>query len=135
MIPAALSASDVPSASVNDCWASVYTGTVSTVALNSRFKSPSLANNCASVNVVLPSLTNTFTFCIGLAAVLLVAPKIDIGLEASLLPVGSVAPVAAISIVPEPSEEMVAPPMSSVSADKNAVCHLRVELPNWNTPS
>ena len=100
------------------------TGIVSTVALNSNVKSAVLANSSVSVEDVLPSLTNTFTFCTGLAAVLPVAPSMDIGLFCNLLPTGSVAPAAAISIVPEPSDDIVAPPISIVSAATNNVCHL-----------
>ena len=109
MIPAAFSANESPLDSVNACSASVYTGTSSTVALNSSSRSAVPANSCESVLFVLPSLTNIFTFCIGLSAVLPVAPRIDIGLLANLLPSGNVAPVAAKVNCPDPSEEIVAP--------------------------
>ena len=103
---------------------------VSTVALNSKVRSAVFASSCVSVNSVLPSLTNTFTFCTGLAAVLPVAPRIDIGLFCNLLPTGRVAPAAAISIVPDPSDDIVAPPISIVSAATNNVCHLFELDPN-----
>ena len=134
-MPVTESVKAVPSDSVKVCCASVYTGTVSTVALNSSVRSPSFASSWLSVKDVLPSLTNTLTFCTGLAAVFPVAPRIDIGLVASLEPVGRVAPVAAMVNSPLPSDFIVAPPRSIVSAAKYAVCHLRDALPSWNTPS
>ena len=39
-------------------------------------------------------------------------------------PIGKVAPAAAIAIVPEPSEDIVAPPKSIVEAARYAVLHL-----------
>ena len=44
------------------------------------------------------------------------------------------APEAAISRFPVPSDLMVAPPRSIVSAATYTVCHLLVELPSWKTP-
>ena len=64
----------LPLLKVNVCCASVYTGISSIVPLNSNSKSPSLAKSCASVNDVVPSLTNNFTNCIGLFAVADVFP-------------------------------------------------------------
>ena len=43
--------------------------------------------------------------------------------------------MAAIAILPVPSEEIVAPPISNVSAERNAVDHLLDDEPNWKTPS
>ena len=86
------------------------------------------------MNEVLPSLVYTFTNCIGLFAVAEVFPcnciPWVVSPDFTLDPVGSVAPVAAISIVPVPSDEIVAPPISSVSADRYAVCHLLEDDPN-----
>ena len=58
-----------PFASVNVCPASVYTGTSSTVPLNSSSRSAVFARSCASVKLVVPSLTNKGTNCMGLFAV------------------------------------------------------------------
>ena len=124
----------LPFSNVKDCPASVNTGTSSTVPLNSNSKSPVLAKSCASVNVVLPSLVYKFTNCIGLFAVAEVFPcnciPWVVSHDFTLDPVGSVAHVAAISIVPVPSDEIVAPPKSIVSEDKYTVCHLRELDPN-----
>ena len=79
----------------------MYTGTSSTVALNSNVRSAVLANSCASVKVVLPSLTKTLTFCTGLASVPAFDPFNVIAFVPTLLPVGSVAPVADIDNDPE----------------------------------
>ena len=105
-------ANEPPFASVNVCPASVNTGTSSTVALNSNSRSLSLARSSASVNDVVPSLTNIGTISTGLLEVADVLPSNEIGCEATLLPVGSVAPVAAIVNAPEPSDLIVAPPRS-----------------------
>ena len=82
------------------------------------------------MNEVLPSLTKIPTFCTGRTAVPEVAPNNAIGLFTTLLPVGNVAPVAAIVKLPLPSDEIVAPPRSIVSAATNKVCHLLVVEPN-----
>lgn len=119
----------VPLLRVNVCCACVYTGSVSTVALNSSSSSAVDDNSCASVNCVDPSLTNIFTFCMGLAPVPDVEPNICILLLETLLSSGRVAPVAEIDIAPVPSEEIVAPPMSIVSLARNAVFHLLVGVP------
>ena len=115
--------------------ASVNTGTSSTVPLNSSYKSAVPANNCASDLLVLPSHTKTLTICTGLAVVFVVFPPKTRACSPTFEPVGSVAPVAAIVNSPLPSDLIVAPPRSIVSAAKYAVCHLLDALPNWKTPS
>ena len=75
----------------------MYTGTSSTVPLNSNSRLAVFANSCASVKLVLPSLTNTDTICTGLAVVLLVFPPRTMAWSTTLEPTGSVAPVAEIS--------------------------------------
>ena len=45
-------------------------------------------------------------------------------------PIGNVAPEAAIAIVPDPSDEIVAPPKSIVAADNHIFFHLNELLPN-----
>ena len=57
------------------------------------------------------------------------APALPVDTTASWLspalePDGKVAPVAAMDIVPVPSEEIVAPPMSTVSDAKKTLFHL-----------
>jgi hypothetical protein len=88
MPAAAESTNAVPFASVKVCPASVYTGTSSTVALNSSVREAVLANSCASESAVLPSLTNNPTFCTGLASVPSLEPVNEIPLVPTLLPVG-----------------------------------------------
>ena len=130
MAPAAFAAKEVPEESVKVWFASVYTGTSSTVPLNSSSRLAVFASSCASVKFELPSLTNTFTICTGLAFVLLVLPPSTIDWSTTFDPCGNVAPVAAIVNSPLPSDLIVAPPRSIVSAAKYAVCHLRVTDPN-----
>ena len=135
MIPAAPESTNaVPFDNVKVCPASVYTGTSSTVALNYNFKGAVVANSCASVRIELPSLRNNPTVCTGLESVPAFEPFNDIPFAPTLLPCGSVAPLAAISRFPDPSDFMVAPPRSIVSAATYTVCHLLVTLPNWKTP-
>ena len=98
--------------------------------LNSSVRSAVPANNCASVKFVLPSLTNTFTSCTGLAVVLLVFPPSTIAWSTTFDPCGSVAPEAEIVNDPVVSDEMTAPPRSIVSAATNKVCHLLEDDPN-----
>ena len=73
-----MAANEVPFAKVNVCPASVYTGTSSTVALNSSVRLAVLAKSCVSVKLVLPSLTKTPTFCTGLTSVPAFDPVSDI---------------------------------------------------------
>ena len=112
------------------CPASVNTGTSSTVPLNSSSRSAVFANICASLRFELPSLTNIGTISTGLFAVADVLPSNEIGCCCTLLPAGNVAPVAAMLSVPVPSEEMVAPPRSIVSAATYKVCQRLLELPS-----
>ena len=105
MIPAAPESTNaVPFDNVKVCPASVYTGTSSTVALNSNFKGAVVANSCASVRIELPSLRNNPTVCTGLESVPAFEPFNDIPFAPTLLPCGSVAPLAAISRFPDPSD-------------------------------
>ena len=133
MIPAAFELNEVPSDSVNDCSASVYTGTSSTVPLNSNSKSAVFSSNCSSVKLELPSLTNILTSCAGLCVVAFVFPPKTSALSPTFDPLGNVAPVAAMAKLPVPSDDMVAPPRSIVVDATNNFCHLREADPNWKT--
>ena len=98
--------------------------------LNSSSRFAVFASSCASVKFELPSLTNTFTICTGLAPVLLVLPPSTIVWSTTFEPDGNVAPVAEMANDPVESEEIVAPPRSIVSAATYNVCHLLLLDPN-----
>mgnify|MGYP003308077150 CR=1 FL=1 len=106
--------------------ASVNTGISSTVPLNSNVR----AAEPLTSTFPDPSCTYKGTSCTGLACVPAVDPFNDITRVPTLELAGSVAPVADIAILPVVSDEIVAPPMFTVSADRYAVCHLRDSLPN-----
>ena len=73
---------------------------------------------------MLPSLTKIPTSCTGLELVLLVFPAKTNACSPTFDPDGNVAPVAAMANCPVPSDDMVAPPRSIVSAATYRVCHL-----------
>ena len=83
-----------------------------------------------------PDLVKKGTFVIATPPDLVPDPVTAIGLPpASFEFSGKVAPVAAIAIVPVPSDEIVEPPKLTVELERNISLHLLEALPNSLVPS
>ena len=92
---------------MNTCPASVYTALFANSALN--------LNDAAAVDIPLDCVNNLTILNVWLVSAVVLA---NTNPAASFEPVGNVTPSADIEITPEPSEDIVAPPISTVSLSR-----------------